>query len=116
MKTPIVDPSKSSKPRSFPLPSLDEKYTVLLGGPPDSVSMRSGYVQLLPGESIGMHSTGSNEELLITLSGRGELCSLERDALLMNTGCVIYNPPHVSHNVVNTGDQPLRYIYIVAKA
>ena len=78
--------------------------------------MRSGCVELLPGESIGLHSTEENEEMLVTLSGSGELCSPGTDPLPMHSGCVLYNPPHTPHDVVNTGDKPLRYIYVVAKA
>jgi len=116
MNPPSSRPATPSQPRSIPLPSVDIKYTELLGGPPDTVSMRSGCVKLLPGESIGMHSTGENEEMLVTLSGSGELCSPGMDPLPMHSGCVLYNPPHTPHDVINTGDQPLRYIYIVAKA
>ena len=116
MKTPSPRPVTLCQPRSIPLPSADKKYTELLGGPPETVSMRSGCVELLPGESIGLHSTGENEEMLVTLSGSGELCSPGTDPLQMHSGCVLYNPPHTPHDVINTGDHPLRYIYVVAKA
>ena len=78
--------------------------------------MRSGIVLLQPGESVGLHSTEEKEEIIITLSGRGELSSPGGDPLAMHPGCLLYNPPQTPHDVVNTGDQPLRYIYIVAKA
>jgi mannose-6-phosphate isomerase-like protein (cupin superfamily) len=108
--------SPSSQPRAIQLPSEDKKYLKLLGGPPETVSMQSGYVELLPGESVGLHSTGENEEMLIILSGCGELRSPEMDPLPMHMGCVLYNPPHTPHDVFNSGDQSLRYIYVVSKA
>lgn len=89
-------------------------YENLLAGPPDSVNMRAGYVVLFPGEAGGEHSTGNAEEMLIPLSGSGELHTPGLDALTIQQGCVLYNPPHTSHKVVNTGDRPLRYIYVVA--
>jgi len=108
--------SKPSQPRSIPIPSTEDKVTQLLGGSPETVSMRSGCVLLMPGESVGLHSTGDHEEMVITLSGNGDLCRPGMDSLPLHYGCVLYIPPHTPHDVVNTGEQPLRYIYIVAKA
>ncbi|HEY5159268.1 MAG TPA: cupin domain-containing protein [Anaerolineales bacterium] len=116
MNHPLQQSSIPSQPRSIPLPSMEEKYTELLGGSPETVSMRSGCVMLMPGESVGLHSTGDNEEMVVTLSGSGELCRPGMDSLPLHCGCVLYNPPHTPHDVVNTGEQPLRYIFIVAKA
>ncbi|MGB4594864.1 MAG: cupin domain-containing protein [Anaerolineaceae bacterium] len=103
----------TAQPRLIPIPSGGESYLSLLGGPPDSVSIRAGYVELLPGESIGLHSTQDHEELIVTLSGHGQLISPGVDPLPMTIDCILYNPPNTPHNVVNTGDVPLRYIYIV---
>jgi quercetin dioxygenase-like cupin family protein len=51
----------------------DSEYQKLLDGPPQTFGMRSGRVYLDPGQSCGQHSTDSNEEILIFLSGRGLL-------------------------------------------
>jgi quercetin dioxygenase-like cupin family protein len=110
-----MKPSTISRPRSITLPAAGEKYAELLGGSPETGSMRSGCVTLLPGESVGLHSTGEHEELVVTLSGRGELCSPGLDPLPLHNGCVMYNPPNTPHDVINTGDESLRYIYIVTK-
>ena len=103
------------QPRSIPIPSGGTNYLSLLGGPPDSISMRSGYVELLPGESVGLHSTEDYEEMIVPLSGRGQLTSPGVDPLPITINFVLYNPPHTPHDVVNTSDVPLRYIYIVTK-
>ena len=116
MNNPTSQPTIPSQPRSITLPSLSEKYAELLSGPPESVSMQSGFVELLPGESVGSHSTGDREEMVVTISGKGEVTSPGMDPLPMHPGCVVYNPPQTVHNVVNSGDCPLRYIYIVARA
>jgi hypothetical protein len=44
----------------------------LLRGAPQTAGMRSGFVRLKPGETVGWHTTGKNEESLIVLHGRGE--------------------------------------------
>ncbi len=88
-------------------------YVCLLGGPPESVNMRAGYVVLSPGETVGEHSTGNAEEMLIPLSGSGELRVPGCESIAILPGCVLYNPPQTLHNVVNTGSQPLSYIYVV---
>jgi mannose-6-phosphate isomerase-like protein (cupin superfamily) len=33
--------------------------------------MRSGFVRLKPGETVGWHTTGQNEEALVILHGEG---------------------------------------------
>jgi mannose-6-phosphate isomerase-like protein (cupin superfamily) len=54
--------------------------------------------------------------MIIPLSGSGELIIEGRNSFAVYPGCVLYNPPHTRHDVVNTGDQPLRYIFIVSRA
>lgn len=113
---------KESATNTFDLPtarSIDflqggAAFVNLLAGPPESVNLHAGYVVLSPGESVGEHSTGSAEEMLIPLSGMGELRIPGLAPIAIQLGCVLYNPPRALHDVVNTGDQPLRYIYVVA--
>jgi len=91
-------------------------YTKILGGPPDSKFMRSGNVLLLPGESVGEHSTKSNEELIIVLEGRGQFIVENNLYMEFNANSVLYCPPMTKHNIQNTSSTPLRYIYVVSKA
>ena len=88
----------------------------ILGGPPESVSMRSGLVVLSPGGSVGVHSTEGFEELVIVLMGQGEMQITGGDSLSIGEGTAVYCPPETEHNVVNTGAGALRYVYVVAKA
>ncbi len=44
----------------------------LLKGVPQTRGMRSGFVRLKPGATVGWHTTGKNEESLIILHGQGE--------------------------------------------
>lgn len=81
-----------------------------------AVTMRSGLVALKPGEEVGSHNTENYEECVIILEGNGEIESAGLSRRKIGYGQVAYNPPQTQHNIINTGDKPLRYIYIVAKA
>jgi mannose-6-phosphate isomerase-like protein (cupin superfamily) len=91
------------------------EYQPLLTGLPQTCGMRSGRVYLKPGEECGQHSTKANEEMLTFLSGKGTaLIGEEKNALAVGKGKISYIPPNTLHNIVNTGDEPLVYIYCVA--
>jgi len=94
----------------------EKEYIRLLGGPPESVTMRSGAVTLPPGKSVGKHSTETYEELLVILEGSGVFILTDGRQLEMKINNVLYCPPFTEHDVMNTGSTPLRYIYVVAKA
>ncbi len=83
--------------------------------PPQTISMHSGAVVLLPSKSVGKHSTEDYEEAVIVLAGSGEMRITGGETLKLKPNSVAYCPPHTEHDVVNTGLQPLRYLYIVAK-
>jgi len=80
-----------------------------------SYRLRSGLVTLPPGESVGEHSTEDHEELVIALSGKGEIEAEGLGRANFGEGQVAYNPPNTKHNVINTGNRPLKYIYVVTK-
>ncbi|UCC97435.1 MAG: cupin domain-containing protein [Phycisphaerales bacterium] len=86
----------------------------LLAGRPKTRGMRSGRVYLAPGQACGQHSTKDREELLVFLSGRGELLIDEQDRFQVGEGKVSYIPPQTAHDVRNTGAEPLVYVYCVA--
>jgi quercetin dioxygenase-like cupin family protein len=88
----------------------------VLGGPPATHSMRSGYVVLAPGESVGKHTTGGYEEVLVVFEGKGKMAIAGGPELILERGSVAYCPPQREHDVTNTGPEPLRYVYIVATA
>ncbi len=94
----------------------DAPYMLLLDGPPETASMRSGLVTLAPGKAIGRHNTEKNEEMLVPLAGEGELRIAGQPPVPIHPGMITYAPAHTEHDVVNTGAGTLRYIFIVAKA
>jgi mannose-6-phosphate isomerase-like protein (cupin superfamily) len=86
----------------------------LLAGEPQTCGMRSGRVYLEPGQGCGVHSTKEREELLVFLSGRGELLIGPDERFEVGKGKVCYIPPKTEHDVRNTGSEPLVYVYGVA--
>ena len=91
------------------------EYQPLLTGMPQTSGMRSGRVYLKLGEECGQHSTKAHEETLVFLSGRGTAFIGEKETPFeVGRGKICYIPPNTLHNIKNTGDLPLVYIYCVA--
>jgi mannose-6-phosphate isomerase-like protein (cupin superfamily) len=88
----------------------------LLTGVPQTAGLRSGYVRLKPGESVGWHTTGNNEETLIILRGKGEAMFEGAAGMPITERMLAYIPPATRHNVKNTGTELLEYVYVVAPA
>jgi quercetin dioxygenase-like cupin family protein len=103
------------EPKVIKIEMGDKEYVRLLGGPPESLLMRSGAVALQPGRTVGKHTTGVHEELLIVLEGEGSLLLGEDGPLEMKVGTVLYCPPDTDHDVQNTGPDILSYLYVIAK-
>ena len=78
--------------------------------------MRSGFVHLKPGETVGWHTTGKNEESLVVLRGQGEALIDGHANKPFIAPAFVYIPPATRHNVANTGTGPLEYVYVVAPA
>ncbi|MDC7788999.1 cupin domain-containing protein [Rhodoplanes sp. TEM] len=102
--------------KSVALEPGDRPYMLLLQGPPETRSLRSGLVTLAPGKSIGVHNSGVNEEMLVPLEGEGELRFADHPPIALRPGVVTYAPAHSEHDVINTGTGRLRYIFILARA
>ncbi len=88
----------------------------LLKGAPQTAGMLSGYVRLKPGETVGWHTTGKNEESLVILTGRGEARFEGLPPRPFSAPVLLYIPPALKHNVANTGAETLDYVYVVAPA
>ena len=106
----------SPSPRVVTLDPAAKEYVRVLGGVPETAGMRSGYVILQPSKTVGRHNTEGYEEAIIVLAGEGELRLAVGRALGLKPGVVAYCPPGTEHDVANTGRDPLRYVYVVARA
>jgi mannose-6-phosphate isomerase-like protein (cupin superfamily) len=81
----------------------------LLQGAPQTAGVRSGFVRLMQGRIVGRHTTGKNEETLVILHG------LDGSKKVSFTApAAVYIPPQTHHDVLNTGKEPLEYVYVVA--
>lgn len=110
-------PSQEPKPQPLTLPlACAGGDCPLLQGAPQTAGMRSGFVRLKPGETVGWHTTGKNEESLIVLRGRGEARFEGQPPRAFVAPAAAYIPPATRHNVANTGDVLLEYVYVVAPA
>jgi len=117
--TTTATPSDQRQRPQLKLVRLDDAatgYTPVLTGPPGTVTMRSGYVVLPPDSSVGWHSTERYEEVVVVLSGAGQLTFRGGKVLPLGPRTVAYTPPATEHNVTNTGPGPLRYVYVVSRA
>jgi quercetin dioxygenase-like cupin family protein len=71
---------------------------------------------LAPTQSVGRHSTRTNEEAVIVLAGSGEMRISNGPVLQLRPYSVLYVPPETEHDVFNTGADTLRYVWVVARA
>ena len=97
-----------------PLNFADRAHQPLLE-PPASRCLHAGFVTLQPGAEVGVHSTKHYEEMLVILSGSGEGRIAGREPLKLTALQIAYISPHTEHNVVNTGAEVLRYVYVVTE-
>jgi len=113
--TPLVCQSPARQPLTFALdcPIGDCR---LLRGAPQTAGMRSGFVRLKSGQSVGWHTTGHNEEFLIVLHGAGAALVEGQSSRGFAAPYTVYIPPGTRHNVTNIGTEILEYVYVVAPA
>jgi mannose-6-phosphate isomerase-like protein (cupin superfamily) len=78
--------------------------------------MESGYVILMPGKSGSRHSSKGYEETLVVISGEGEMVISGGPTLKLVPNSVAYCPTQTEHFIRNTGREPLKYVYVAARA
>jgi len=112
---PIYSQALKPQPLTMPLvcPQGD---CPLLKGVPQTTGMRSGFVRLNPGATVGWHTTGKNEETLVILHGQGNGLIDGQASRPFAAPAIVYFPPATRHNVQNTGTELLEYVYVVAPA
>ena len=111
-----VAQKKHPVPKAVPLDAGGRGYLRVLGGPPETSGMRSGLVLLAPGISVGKHNTEKYEEIIIVLSGQAEMRITHGETIALKGEQAAYCPAHTEHDVLNTGSDTLRYVYVVSEA
>ena len=93
------------------------EYQRVIEGPPVTGGMKVGRVYLEAGKACGEHTTRENEEVLVFLSGQGELLiGEEREVFEVGLGKVAFIRPQTIHDVKTPGSEPLIYIFCVSPA
>lgn len=113
--SPIFPQTAKPQPLTVPL-QCAQGDCPLLHGVPQTAGMRSGFVRLQTGATVGWHTTGKNEEALVILHGQGEALIDGQAKQPFVAPALVYIPPETRHNVANTGKEPLEYVYVVAPA
>ncbi len=90
------------------------KFKRLLDGVAESAGMKSGYVTLKPGESVGLHKTEAREEMIIFLEGKAQVYLGGKPKVFVQEKQVLYIPPHTEHDIKNSGEKDLHYVYVVS--
>jgi len=102
------------EPRAIKLDMNVSGFQRILEGPPSTVRMKSGMVSLESGESVGVHNTDNKEELIIVLEGKGEMVFDDFNSVKLSIGENAYCPPFTEHNIINTNNKTLKYVYVVS--
>lgn len=93
-----------------------EKYQRLLTQDSDTSGLKVGHVTLTPNESIGSHTTGDREEVIVVLKGKGEAKIGKEKCIDIRTNEVLYIPPKTEHDIKNKSSEVLDYIFITSGA
>lgn len=100
--------------RSYPARRLTQN---IVGGvaPIQATNFCMGHVTLEPhGGQVPWHNQ-EQEEIYFIVEGKGEIC-LGEERTLIRTGQAVYIPSGVFHQLTNTGDTPMRMIYVYGPA
>jgi len=91
------------------------KFKRLLGNSSKKKGLCSGFVTLKRDQSVGFHSSGKKEEILVVLEGRAQV-SIASKHFILKDRMMLYIPPNSLHNVKNISIRGLKYLYITALA
>ena len=66
-----------------------------------------GYTEVAVGQSGSRHAHADSAEVWMFFAGRG-IARVGDDEMEVGPGHVVYTPPGVEHQFVNTGDEPVK--------
>ena len=89
------------------------KFKRLFGSSRKKKGLCSGFIILKKGESVGIHSTGKKEEIIIILEGKAQINIADKQSILKNK-TMLYIPSNTLHNIKNINVCPLKYLYVTA--
>jgi len=65
------------------------------------------------GGQVPPHKHDTEEEVMYFFQGCGQFIT-DEEVIELKPGICIYNPPGSTHSIVNTGDEPLKFVWIYA--
>jgi mannose-6-phosphate isomerase-like protein (cupin superfamily) len=74
-----------------------------------------GMVTIPPGESGNPHQHGTEQETWYILSGSGKL-QIGKEEIPLEPEMVVVAPQGIEHQILNTGDEPLKALFIFSPA
>ena len=106
--------AKSNKAKSFMMPEPHQRELKVLLSPSLQVDVEGlsvGMTILPPGKSSSFHSHDVECETWIIVSGEGEV-RVGEERELVGPESVVFLPRNIKHQIINTGQGPLRMFWI----
>jgi mannose-6-phosphate isomerase-like protein (cupin superfamily) len=92
-----------------------QRFLRLLGDSDKVKGLKAGLVTLKPQELIGEHQTENKEEILIILKGQAIVYYGKGKRIKAPQNSCVFIPPETLHNVKNSGNKILQYVYVTAQ-
>jgi putative monooxygenase len=70
-----------------------------------------GYNETPVGGEVPRHKHDKEEEIMYFIEGKGEFRT-DSEIIQIRPGIIVYNPPGDFHNIVNTGDTPIKFVWV----
>jgi mannose-6-phosphate isomerase-like protein (cupin superfamily) len=92
-----------------------QRFLRLLGDSGKAKGLSCGLVTLKPQELIEEHKTVGKEEVLIILKGRATVYYGKNKTLHVPPNAFVFIPAETVHNVRNSGNKILQYVYVTSR-
>lgn len=86
---------------------FERRMKVVFNDPKNNLPFSMGQFILAPGQKGPAHSHETEIEIYIVLSGQGQITFDNKDTYSLNPDSVLYVPPGVLHETLNTGQEDL---------
>ncbi|MCL1940464.1 MAG: cupin domain-containing protein [Synergistaceae bacterium] len=77
----------------------------------DSKNLAVGVNETHVGGQVPPHKHETEEEVMYFFEGKGQFIT-DDEVIELHPGICVYNPPGGTHSILNTGDVPLKFVWI----
>ena len=114
-KSDALEKVVMEKPRGGP-GKMDCSFAFQMGKAPEGSAFQMTALQVLePGNGVGYHQHVDNAELYVILSGKGTFIDEGNVEKPVGPGDMTLTLNGQSHGITNTGNEPLRFLAVIAK-